>query len=150
MALSDADGSLGLEQFSARVTDSTLLSLSIDLIFDDLARESEIKFDTHLDIPKFKAFAAALGSVRRDCRRRGATHQCERNHADRPNHGYGNAYRLFAAGAAGAVRRHRHRAASPVGLIMLSSINAVYEANVDENDADVFDYSKVWQTLAID
>lgn len=62
VAVSDADGSLGIEQLSAKVSDSALLALSIDLVFDDLANADELKFDTHVDIPKFKALAAALGS----------------------------------------------------------------------------------------
>jgi AsmA-like C-terminal region len=35
-------------------------------------------------------------------------------------------------------------------IVKLSSINAVYQANVDQSDADVFNYSKVWETLFID
>jgi hypothetical protein len=62
IAVSDADGSLGIEDFRASVTDSALLKLSIDLVFDDFADEDEIKFETHLDIPQFKPFAAALGT----------------------------------------------------------------------------------------
>ena len=62
VAISDFDGSLGIESLTARVTDSRLLTLSIDLVFDDVSEANELKFATHLDIPRFKPFAAALGS----------------------------------------------------------------------------------------
>ena len=159
IAVSDADGSLGIEQFSAKVSDSELLKLSIDLIFDDLAHENEITFDTHLDIPKFKPFAAALG-----------TDVEELGEVKFDGTVAGGAQRLSATGTAlvgettivgtltGSLAQGKPVLSGDLAtqllhlsdVVKLQAINAVYDANIDTSDVDVFDYSDVWKTLFVD
>ncbi len=159
IAISDADGSLGIELLTAAVAESSLLKLSIDLVFDDLPSEKELKFEAHLDIPRFKPFAAALGS------------QVEEVGAVKFDGTItGSGERIVMAGStlvgqttltgslAGALSQGKPvlsgEISTPVlhlsDLVKLSSIDAVYLENVDEQDADVFDYSKIWQSLFVD
>jgi hypothetical protein len=159
IAVSDADGSLGLESLSAKISDSTLLSLSIDLAFDDLENAGEITLATHLDIPRFKPFAAVLGN-----------HVDEVGSVRFDGTVTGGAQRITATGtgligettitgtATGAFVRDRPTLSGEIAtpllhlsdLLKLSSINSVYQGNVDEKDVDVMDYSKIWQTLFVD
>jgi hypothetical protein len=159
IAVSDADGSLGIEEFSAQVTDSALIGLKIRLIFDDLRHQTELDFATDLDIPNFKSFAAALGSSVADLgpvKFRGTVS--------------GSAAKIGATGTTlvgqttitgtltGSFNQGRPVLAGSIAtrllhladLLRLSSIRAVYLENVDEADADVFDYSKVWEALLVD
>ncbi len=62
VSVSDADGSIGIESLSASSADTTLLDLKLDLVFDDIKKTDELKFDTKLSIPDFTAFSAAIGS----------------------------------------------------------------------------------------
>jgi AsmA family protein len=160
VAISDADGSFGIEQLSAKVTDSSLIKLAVDLVFDDIPEAKELKFATHLDIPKFKPFAAALGS---DVEEVGQV-KFDGSIA-------GSDEKIVMAGTllagattikgslAGALSEERKPVltgdiSTPLlhlsDLTTLASINVVYRENVDEQDEDVFDYSKVWETLFVD
>ncbi len=58
-ALSDADGSLGIEALTVAVTGSDLLSLSMEGVFDDLANRDTLGFQASLTVPD----PAALGRV---------------------------------------------------------------------------------------
>ena len=62
LAISDADGSIGIETLKARVTGTDLISMNVAFIVDDLRAGDEIKLKTSLKIPSFKKFSAALGS----------------------------------------------------------------------------------------
>jgi hypothetical protein len=159
VAISDADGSLGIEQLSAKVTDSDLIKLSVDLVFDDLAEANELRFASHLDIPRFQPFAAALGS-----------HIGEVGAAKFDGTITGSDEKIVMAGTsvvgqttikgslAGALSQGKPVLSGDIStqllhladLMKLASINTVYQENVDEQDADVFDYSKVWETLFVD
>ena len=57
--LSDADGSLGIEDLTIAVTGSDLLSLSMEGVFDDLANRDTLGFQASLTVPD----PAALGRV---------------------------------------------------------------------------------------
>ena len=159
VAVSDADGSLGIEELSAKVSDSSLLALSINLIFDDLEKANDLKFETHLDIPKFKPFAAALGS---DVEELG-TVKFDGSVTGGAQHISATGTSLvgettIAGTLSGALTEGRPTLTGDIATallhlsdtVKLSSINAVYQSNVDEADADVFDYSKAWETLFID
>ncbi|MGI9403217.1 MAG: AsmA-like C-terminal region-containing protein [Hyphomicrobium sp.] len=61
VAVSDADGSIGIESLKAQVTETDLLSMSVEFVFDDLRAKDELTFKTSLNIPSFKKFSAALG-----------------------------------------------------------------------------------------
>jgi AsmA family protein len=159
IALSDADGSLGIESLTANVADSSLIKLAIDLVFDDIPEVKELKFAAHLDIPRFKPFAAALGS------------QVDEVGAVKFDGSItGSDERIVMAGTtlvgqttlkgslAGALSQGKPVLSGDIStallhladLLKLASINAVYQENVDEADADVFDYSKVWESLFVD
>jgi hypothetical protein len=159
IAISDADGSLGIEALKAQVKDSALIELAIDLVFDDIPEANELKLSTHLNIPKFKPFAAALGS------------EVEEVGAVRFDGTLtGSDERVIMAGAtvvgqttltgslAGAFSQGKPVLAGDISsqmfhlgdFLTLASIRAVYQENIDEKDADVFDYSKVWESLLVD
>ena len=159
IAVSDADGSLGIEEFNASVTDSDLLKLSIDLVFDDLAHESEIKFDTHLDIPKFRPFAAALGTpvdelgeVKFDGAITGAAQQLSATGTSVVGETtiVGTLTGTLAQGKPVLSGDLATQLLHLSDVVTLQAINAVYDANIDTTDVDVFDYSDVWKTLLID
>jgi AsmA family protein len=139
IAVSDADGSLGIEAFNASVTDSTLLKLSIDLVFDDLEHEDEIQFDTHLDIPKFKAFAGGAQKLSAT----GTAVVGETTIVGTVTGSFAQAGPLLTGDLATQLL-HLH------DVVKLQAINAVYDANIDTSDVDVFDYSDVWKTLFVD
>ena len=61
VAISDTDGTFGIEAFRAEVVGSNLLSTRLELVVDELNDLDEIVFDADVDIPDFAAFAAALG-----------------------------------------------------------------------------------------
>ena len=159
VAISDADGSLGLEAFTAEVVGSALIALKVSLVLDDLKNADELLFDTHLDVKNFKAFAATLGTDVEDL---GAV----------KFHGKvaGSNERISATGTTlvgqtaitgtltGAFDKGRPvlggDIATPIlhlsDLKKLVSIRSVYLANVDDSDTDIFDYSKVWESLFVD
>ena len=160
VAISDADGSLGIEHLSAQVTDSDLIKLSVQLVFDDIPDVAALTFATHLDIPKFKPFAAALGSQVEEV-----------GQVKFDGSVAGSDDRIVMAGTTlvgrtavksslvGSLSADRKPVLSGdiatdllylADLTKLASINAVYRENLDEQDADVFDYSKVWETLLVD
>jgi uncharacterized protein involved in outer membrane biogenesis len=160
VAISDADGSLGIEKLSAKVTDSSLLKLSVDLAIDDLPEADELKLAIHLDIEKFKPFAAALGSEVEDVGRV----KFDGNIA-------GGDEKIVMSGTMlvgqttlnGALSGALSEKRAPVlrgdisttllhlsDLMRLASINVVFQENADDADVDVFDYSKVWETLFVD
>jgi hypothetical protein len=159
IAVSDADGSLGIEDFRASVTDSALLKLSIDLVFDDFADEDEIKFETHLDIPQFKPFAAALGTdvdelgevkfdgtVTGGAQKLGATGTTvvgETTIIGTVTGSFGSNGPLLNGDLATQLLHLSD-------VVKLQAINAVYDENVDNTNVDVFDYSDVWKTLFVD
>ncbi len=141
------------------MTDSSLIKLAIDLVFDDIPEVKELKFAAHLDIPRFKPFAAALGS------------QVDEVGAVKFDGSItGSDERIVMAGTtlvgqttlkgslAGALSQGKPVLSGDIStallhladLLKLASINAVYQENVDEADADVFDYSKVWESLFVD
>lgn len=160
LAVSDADGSLGLDQFDAKVVGSSLLHLGINLVFDDIERGNELEFKTNLDIPSFKAFAAALGTpveelgrVKFDGRLEGGI--------EKGISATGTALvgaTTLTGNVRGAMAQSRPTVSGEISTPLmhlsdikkLSTINSVYQANVDDKDVDVFDYSKVWETLFID
>jgi AsmA-like protein len=160
VAISDADGSLGIEHLTAQVADSSLIKLGIDLVFDDIREADALTFATHLDIPKFKPFAAALGSEVEEV-----------GQVKFDGTITGSDERIVMAGTTlvgqttmkgslvGSLSDDRKPVLSGdiatellylADLTKLASINVVYQENVDEADADVFDYSKVWETLFVD
>lgn len=61
VAISDKDGTLGLEALEAEIVDSEVFSLQIALIVEEAGKLDEIVLDITLDIPDFTAFAAAVG-----------------------------------------------------------------------------------------
>lgn len=159
IAISDADGSLGIESLSAKVTDSSLIKLSIDLVFDDLAQANEIEFAAHVDIPKFKPFAAALGSqveelgqVKFDGKLTGSDEKIVLNGTTLVG------ATTLKGSLAGTLNDGKPVLSGNISSALLhlsdmkklADINVVYRENVDERDADIFDYSKVWESLAVD
>lgn len=159
VALTDADGSLGIESFSAKVTDSSLLKLSIDLVFDDLRNADDLKFATHLDIPKFEQFAAALGTPGEDI---------GRIKFDGTIEGSDESVELAGTTLVGGttikgVLTGKLSEDKPVlsgelsspllhlsDMKKLGAINVAYFENIDEKDIDVIDYSKVSETVKVE
>ena len=158
-AVSDADGSLGLEALSAKVTDSKLLALSLDLSYDDVTAGDDFNLGTQLDIPSFEAFAAALGS----------------NVADVGQVKFdgtvsGGKNRLDLAGTAlagdttikgvlkGVVKDGKPSLSGSLSspLLHLSdmrkihAVGTTYLQNVDDKDPDVLDYRDMWNDLPVD
>jgi AsmA family protein len=160
VVISDADGSLGIEHLSAEVTDSNLIKLSIDLVFDDIPEANALTFATHLEIPEFEHFAAALGSnveqlgpVKFD----GTISGSDENIAMIGTMLVGQT--TLTGSLTGSLSDERKPILSGEvstqllhlsDLTKLASIDVVYLENVDETDEDVFDYSKVWETLFVD
>ena len=160
VTISDADGSLGIESLSATVTDSSLLELSVDLAIDDLPEANELTFATHLDIEKFKPLAAALGSEVEDVGRvkfDGTVARSDENIVMAGTMLVGQT--TLEGSLTGALSEKR----APVlngniatellhlsDLMKLASIHAVFQENADDADADVIDYSEVWETLLVD
>jgi hypothetical protein len=160
IAISDADGSLGIEAFDAEVTGSSLIALTVNLVFDDLEEAKELRFATKLDIPRFKPFAAALGTpieedvgtVKFDGAVTGSAQQIAMD-------GTALVGQTTIKGAlAGSLAQNKPVLAGDlstpllhlVDLVRLASINTVYQANADEGDEDLFNYDKIWETLFVD
>jgi uncharacterized protein involved in outer membrane biogenesis len=55
--LSDADGSLGVEQVEAEVRETQLLSVAVKGLIDDLAKLDQVRFQTSLDVPHIAELA---------------------------------------------------------------------------------------------
>lgn len=144
---------------SPEVVGSALIALKVSLVLDDLKNADELLFDTHLDVKNFKAFAATLGTDVEDL---GAV-KFDGKVA-------GSNERISATGTTfvgqtaitgtltGAFDKGRPvlggDIATPIlhlsDLTKLVSIRSVYLANVDDTDTDIFDYSKVWESLFVD
>ncbi len=58
--LTDADGSLGFETFTAELFESSLVSLSLTGVFDDVRDLDELDFQASLDIPDLEALGLAF------------------------------------------------------------------------------------------
>jgi uncharacterized protein involved in outer membrane biogenesis len=58
--LSDADGSLGFESFTAELVESSLVNLSLTGLFDDVRDLDELDFQASLDIPDLEALGLAF------------------------------------------------------------------------------------------
>ena len=159
VALTDADGSLGIELFSAEVTDSSLLKLSIDLVFDDLRNADDLKFATHLDIPKFEQFAAALGTPGEDIGRIKFDGTIEGSDESVELAGTTLVGETTIKGAlTGKLSKDKPvlsgELSSPLlhlsDMKKLRAINVAYFENTDEKDIDVIDYSKVSETVKVE
>ncbi len=159
-ALSDTDGSLGVDKLSAKVTDSRLIELSTELVFDDLAEANQLKLDTRLDIPKFKPFAAALGS---EVEQIGPVRfEGDITAGDEKIVMAGTAtvgQTTLRGSLAGGLSEERKPVLSGdiatellhlADVTKLAAVNAVYRENVDEADTDVVELGKVWETLLVD
>ena len=59
--LSDKDGSLGLEALSAELEDTTLLSLSVRGLFDDIERSDELWVEATLTVPDVSQLGREFG-----------------------------------------------------------------------------------------
>lgn len=160
VVISDADGSLGIEKLSAKVADSSLIKLSIDLAFDNLPEANELKFATHLDIREFQSFAAALGSnveevgrVKFDGSVTGSDEQIAMTGTMLVGQTTLNGSLIGSLS-----EEHKPVLSGDIStqllhlpdLTKLASIDVVYLENADETDEDVFDYSKIWETLFVD
>ena len=160
VVVSDADGSLGIEKLSAKVTDSSLLKLSIELAFDNIPEANELKFATHLDIPEFQSFAAALGSDVEEVGRvkfDGSITGSDERIAMIGTMLVGQT--TLNGSLIGSLSEERKPVLSGdistqllhlADLTKLASIDIVYLENVDETDEDVLDYSKIWENLFVD
>lgn len=160
IAVSDADGSLGIDQLDAKVIDSSLIQLGVNLVFDDFEDAKELVFKTHVDIPTFKAFAAALGTSIEELGQVKFDGLVEGGVGDGVT-----ASGTMLVGATtltgslkGSMVKDRPTLSGDISspllhlsdLTKLSAINSVYDANVDDEDVDIIDYSKIWETLLID
>lgn len=58
--LSDADGSPGFEYLRAKVDDASLLSLSLEGLFDDIEKGDELRFAASLEVPDMAALGHRL------------------------------------------------------------------------------------------
>jgi uncharacterized protein involved in outer membrane biogenesis len=131
----------------------------VELIFDDIVHGNELKFDTHLDIPSFKAFSAALGSTVEELGR--VRFNGEVTGSDEKISATGTTLvgeTTITGTVTGSLAQGRPELTGDIAtallhlsdVLKLASIRSVYAANVDDKDADVFDYSKIWQTLFVD
>ena len=60
-ALSDADGSMGLEKLNAEAINADLFSLSVEGLFDDLVHRDELKFQASLEVPDPSMLGRQMG-----------------------------------------------------------------------------------------
>ncbi len=159
IALSDADGSLGIEALTAEVVNSVLLALRINLVFDDLNKADDLVFDTNLDIQNFKAFAATLGSDIEDLGAVAFNGKVTGSNERISASGTTNVGETVITGTlTGAFTGGRPvlsgDIATPIlhlsDLTKLVSIRSVYLANVDNTDTDIIEYSQGWEKLFVD
>jgi uncharacterized protein involved in outer membrane biogenesis len=59
--LSDADGSLGLETFTAKLVETDLAAFSLSGQFDDISQVDELDFQASLNVPDLKDLGTAFG-----------------------------------------------------------------------------------------
>lgn len=157
--VSDADGSLGLEALSAKVTDSKLLALSVDLSYDDVKAGDDFDLATQLDIPSFEALAEALDSKVADV-----------GQVKFDGTVSGGKNRLDLAGTAlagdttikgvlsGVVTDGKPSLSGSLSspLLHLSdmkklhAVGTTYLQKIDDKDLDVVDYSDMWNDLPVD
>ena len=144
---------------SAKVADSSLIDLTIDLVFDDLPDARGLKLATHLDIPSFQPFAAALGSdvedvgqVRFDGEIAGSDETIVMTGTTRVGQ------TTLTGSLTGALSEERKPVLSGdvstellhlSDITKLATINAVYQENKDDTDADVIDTANFLETLLI-
>ena len=144
-----------------RSPESSLIALTVKLVFDDIAEAKELKFATKLDIPKFKPFAAALGTeIEEDVGRVKFDGAITGSASKSPWTGTtligqttikGTLAGSLSQGQARACRRHLNSPPAPRrSCSSCPRSTRVYQANADEQDEDVFDYEKVWETLFVD
>jgi uncharacterized protein involved in outer membrane biogenesis len=60
-ALSDADGSIGIEKLSAELIETKLLSLSMKGVFDDIKQLDDLRFEGSLKVPGVAVLGRELG-----------------------------------------------------------------------------------------
>lgn len=157
--LSDKDGSLGLEAFSAKVTGSKLLALTLDLSFDDVQAGDDFKLATQLDVPSFEALAAALGSDVADVGqiKFDGSVSGGKNRIDLAGTALAGETTIKGA-LSGTVKNGKPALtgslSSPLlhlsDMRKLHAVGATYLTNVNEKDLDVVDYGKMWEDLPID
>lgn len=158
-AVSDADGSLGLEALSAKVTDSKLLALSLDLSYDDVKTGDDFELATKLDIPSFETLAEALGSKAADVGqiKFDGTVSGGKNRLDLS--GTALAGDTTVKGVlSGAVTDGKPSLSGSLSspLLHLSdmkklhAVGTTYLANVNEKDLDVVNYGDMWKDLPVD
>jgi len=162
VAISDADGSIGIETLKAQVTDTDLLSMSIEFVLDDLREKDELKFKTSLDIPSFKKFSAALGD---DVEELGVV-SFEGTVAGSDEHikaegvsvvGMTTLTGTLVGSNADGVPLLSGSVSTPLlhleDVMKIMSVRSVYIENTDdedEGDRDVLDLSKIKDTIEVD
>ncbi len=162
VAVSDADGSIGIESLKAQATETDLLSMSVEFVFDDLRARDELAFKTSLNIPSFKKFSAALGddveelgAVTFDGTISGSDEHLKANGVTVVGKttltgtlvGSNADGRPLLTGSVATPLLHLE----DVGKVV--SVRSVYIANSgseDEGDQDVLDLSKIENTLEVD
>ena len=159
-AISDADGTLGVEKLSAKVADSRLIALSAELVLDDLAEADKLKLATRLDIPKFQPFAAALGSEVEQIGPVKFDGSITGNDANIGMSGTATVGQTTLRGSlSGKLSDERKPVLSGdiatellylADLTKLAAINTVYQESANEADRDVVELTKVWESLLVD
>ncbi|MEM9590272.1 MAG: AsmA-like C-terminal region-containing protein [Pseudomonadota bacterium] len=158
-AVSDADGSLGLEKLSAKVTGSKLLALALDLSYDDVKAGDDFKLATKLDIPSFEALATALGTKVGDVGQIKFDGDISGGKDRLDLSGTALAGQTTIKGVlSGAVANGKPALTGSLSspLLHLSDMKKVhavgttYLANVNEKDLDVVNYGDMWKDLPVD
>ncbi|ODR99189.1 hypothetical protein AUC68_04035 [Methyloceanibacter methanicus] len=158
-AVSDADGSLGLEALSAKVTGSKLLALALTLSFDDVQAGDDFKLVTSLDVPSFEALAAALGSKVADVGpvKFDGTVSGGKNKIDLAGTALAGETTIKGE-LSGTVSDSKPALTGSVfspllhlsDMRKLHAVGVTYLENVDKKDLDVVDYGKMWKDLPVD
>lgn len=162
VAISDADGSIGIESLKAQVTETDLLSMSIEFVLDDLREKDELSFKTSLNIPSFKKFSAALGD---DVEELGVV-KFDGTISGSDEHLKASGVTLVGKTTLTGTLVGSNADGHPLLTVSVStpllhlddagkivSIRSVYIANTDgddEGDQDVFDLSKMENTIEVD
>lgn len=162
VAISDADGSIGIETLKAKVTETELLSMNIEFVLDDLRDKDELKFKSSLNIPSFKKFSAALGD---DVEELGAvsfdgTMSGSDEHIKAEGVGLVGKTTLtgmLVGSNADGVPLLSGSVSTPLlhlgDVTKIISVRSVYIANTDEEDErdpDILDLSKIEHTSEVD
>ena len=158
-AVSDADGSLGLEALTAKVTDSKLLALSLNLSFDDVKAGDDFKLATQLDIPSFEALAAALGSTVADVGqvKFDGTVSGGKNRLDLTGTALAGDTTIKGV-LSGVVTDGKPSLSGSLSspllhladMEKLHAVGTTYLQKIDDKDLDVVDYSDMWNDLPVD